>query len=97
MLVYQWTTIVKRVVNAKRSAILWVIGILLLPYINFFLLIRLGFITAPDDESTLDRNDKILAALWVVAFTLVFWSAQVTFWMFGYAEEFSTSYPGPLN
>ena len=97
MLVYQWTTIVKRVENAKRSTILWVISMILLPYINFLLLIRLGFITAPDDESTLDRNDKILAALWVVVFTLVFWSAQATVWMFGYAEEFSTSYPGPLN
>lgn len=97
MLVYQWTTIVKRVANAKRSAILWVIGIILLPYINFFLLIRLGFITAPDDESTLDRSDKILATVWVVAFTLVFWAAQVTVWMFGYAEEFSTNYSSLLE
>ena len=67
------------------------IGLILLPYVNFFLLIRLGLITAPDDESTLDSKDKNLAALWVVGFTLVFWAAQVTVWMFAYAEDFFTS------
>jgi len=89
MFVYQWSTIVRRVRDAQRSTPLWVIGLILLPYINFFLLIRLGLIKHSTDQSVLSANEKVKLGLWMVAFTVVFWAGQLTVWMFGYVSNAS--------
>ena len=75
--VYFWGTILKRVDDAQRSRILWIPG-MFIPVIQFFLLVRLGLIKAPDDESVLATRDKIIVGLWIAVFTLAYWSVQVT-------------------
>ena len=87
MVYYQWSTVLRRVEDAQRSRLLWVIGLILLPYINFFLLIRLGLIKHSEDQSVMTASERVRLGFWVVAFTVVFWAAQLTVWMFGYVSS----------
>lgn len=96
MLFYQWATVLSRLKHAGRSQLLWSIGLIALPLINFFMIISLGFIKAPEDQSKLSNKEKIFAGLWVITFTsivlgalaicraigfvLVIWLDELGFW-----------------
>lgn len=90
MIVYLWRTVLRRVKDARRSAFPWVVGVLI-PYINFIVLIRLGLIQAPDDRSKLTTDEKILTSFWIAGFTAVYWSVFLTKSVLNYVVANSAS------
>ena len=70
LLAYSWMLVLGRLGDAERTAWPWVLAILILPFINYFILVWLGFVRSKNDTQTWTLRDKIIIAICLPLFSL---------------------------